>query len=55
MGGKGPKGDLARFLLNSALGTSLKHTPSWDFPGSLMVEAPHFFCRGSRFDPWPEK
>ena len=28
MGGKGPKGDLAHFLLKSALGTNLKHTHS---------------------------
>jgi len=55
MGGKDPKGDLAHFLLKSALGTSLKCTHSWDFPGSPMVKAPPFYCRGSRFDPWWEK
>ena len=25
---------------------------SWEFPGSPVLKAPHFHCRGHGFDPW---
>ena len=37
-------------LLASLLNSRTREV--WDFTGGLVVKAPHFHCRGHRFDPW---
>ena len=36
----------------SVIACSVKMYYLWKFPGSLVIETPHFQCRGHGFDPW---